>query len=111
MTDLLVREHPEYVVATIPFPILREEYDQCIKQLAALEIGDAVRRNCQVLKVSNPWLALKRLEDSEVNLDELDYLAKRLDGFDTMETAQYQAMTEKLNLRGMTELANLTFCY
>ena len=27
-----------------------------------------------------------------------------------METAQYQAMTEKLNLRGMTGLTNLTFC-
>ena len=64
MTGLLVRDHPEYVVATIPFPILRGEYDQCIKQLAALEIGDAVRRNCQVLEDSNPWLALKRLGGS-----------------------------------------------
>lgn len=38
------REHPEYGAATIPFPILREEYDHCIKLLAALEIGDAVQR-------------------------------------------------------------------
>ena len=104
------RDHPEYGAATIPFPIPREEYDQCIKQLAVLEIGDAVRRDCQVLEVSGPWPALKRLEDSEVNLDELDYLAKRLDSFDTMEIAQYQAMAEKLNLRGMTDLINLTFC-
>ena len=104
------RDHPEYGAATIPFPIPREEYDHCIKLLAALEIGNAVRRDCQVLEVSGPWLALKRLEDSEVNLDELDYLAKRLDSFDTMEAAQYQAMTEKLNLRGMTNLINLTFC-
>ena len=104
------RDHPEYGVATIPFPIPREEYDHCIKLLAALEIGDAVQRDCQVLEVSGPWPALKRLEDSEVNLDELDYLAKRLDSFDTMEIAQYQAMTEKLNLRGMTDLINLTFC-
>ena len=104
------RDHPEYGVATIPFPIPMEEYDHCIKLLAALEIGDAVRRDCQVLEVSGPWPALKRLEDSEVNLDELDYLAKRLDSFDTMEIAQFQAMTEKLNLRGMTDLINLTFC-
>ena len=88
------RDHPEYGVATIPFPIPREEYDHCIKLLAAMEIGDAVRRDCQVLEVSGPWPALKRLEDSAVNLDELDYLAKRLDSFDTMEVAQYQAMTE-----------------
>lgn len=104
------RDHPEYGVATLPFPIPREEYDHCIKQLAVLEIGDAVRRDCQVLEVSGPWPTLKRLEDSEVNLDELDYLAKWLDSFDTMEIAQYQAMTEKLNLRSMTELINLTFC-
>lgn len=104
------RDHPEYGAATIPFPIPREEYDHCIKQLAALEIGDAVRRDCQVLEVSGPWPALKRLENSKVNLDELDYLAKRLDSFDTTEVAQYQAMTEKLNLRGMTDLINLTFC-
>ena len=44
------RDHPEYGAATIPFPIPREEYDHCIKQLAALEIGDAVRRDCQVLR-------------------------------------------------------------
>ena len=103
-------DHPEYGVATIPFPITREEYDHCIKLLAAMEIGDAVQRDCQVLEVSGPWPALKRLENSDVNLDELDYLAKRLDSFDTMEVAQYQAMTEKLNLRGMTDLINLTFC-
>ncbi len=58
------RSHPEYGAAIIPFPIPSEEYDQCIKQLAALEIGDAVRRNCQVLEVSNPWLVLKRLGGS-----------------------------------------------
>ncbi len=103
-------DHPEYGVATIPFPILREEYDHCIKLLAAMEIGDAVQRDCQVLEVSGPWPVLKRLEDSEINLDELDYLAKRLDSFDTMEIAQYQAMAEKLNLRSMTDLINLTFC-
>lgn len=104
------RDHPEYGAATIPFPIPREEYDHCIKLLAALEIGNAARRDCQVLEVSGPWPALKRLEDSEVNLDELDYLAKLLDSFDTTEVAQYQAMAEKLNLRGMTDLINLTFC-
>ncbi|MGN1025259.1 MAG: hypothetical protein ACI4P4_02520, partial [Faecousia sp.] len=86
------RSHPEYGVATIPFPIPREEYDHCIKLLAALEIGDAVRRDCQVLEVSGPWPVLKRLEDSEVNLDELDYLIKRLDSFCAGEDAQFQAM-------------------
>ena len=103
------RSYPEYGVATIPFPIPREEYDHCIKLLAALEIGDAVRRDCQVLEVSGPWLALKRLEDSEVNLDELDYLAKRLDSFCAGEDAQFQAMAEKLDLTDIRDFINLTF--
>ena len=31
------------------------------------------------------------MEGTEVNIDELDYLAKRLDGFDTVEITQFQA--------------------
>ena len=104
------RDHPEYGAATIPFPIPREEYDHCIKQLAVLEIGDAVRWDCQVLEVSGPWPALKRLEDSEVNLDELDYLAKRLDSFCAGEVAQFQAMAERLDLTDIRDFINLTFC-
>lgn len=50
------------------------------------------------------------MEGNPVNLDELDYLAKRLDSFDVGEAAQFQAMAEKLNLNGMTDLINLTFC-
>ena len=34
--------HPEYGVATIPFPIPRDQYTYCMELLAALEIGDAV---------------------------------------------------------------------
>lgn len=45
-----------------------------------------------------------------VRQPEPDYLAKRLDSSDTMGIAQYQAMTVKLNLRGMTDLISLTFC-
>ena len=104
------RDHPEYGVGTIPFPIPREEYDHCIKLLEALEIGDAVRRDCQVLEVSGTWPVLKRLEDSEVNLDELDYLTKRLDSFCAGENAHFQAMAEKLDLTDIRDFINLTFC-
>ena len=43
-------------------------------------------------------------------MDELDCLAKRLDSFDTGETAQFQSMAEKLDLHSITDLINLTFC-
>ena len=56
------------------------------------------------------WPVLKRLEDTHANVDELDYLAKWLASFDVGEAAQFQAMAEKLELRSMTDLINLTFC-
>ena len=40
------RDHPEYGVATIPFPIPRDQYAYCIELLEALEIGDAVKADC-----------------------------------------------------------------
>ena len=102
--------HPEYGVATIPFPIPRSEYANCVALLEALEIGDARDRDCQVQEICGPWPALKRLEEQLVNLDDLDYLAKRLDSFSSGELAQFQALAEKWDLRDMTDLINLSFC-
>lgn len=112
MTQVIIGNaaHPEYGVATIPFPIPREEYANCVALLEALEIGDASDRDCQVQEVRGPWPALKRLENQLVNLDELDYLAKRLDSFSSGELAQFQALAEKWDLRDMTDLINLSFC-
>lgn len=102
--------HPEYGVVTIPFPIPREQFDHCIELVEALEIGNAFDRDCHVDEIRSAWPVLNRLEGRTVNLDELDYLAKRLDSFDVGEAAQFQAMAEKLNLIDMKDLINLTFC-
>ena len=40
--------HPEYGVATIPFPIPRDQHAHCMELLEALEIGDAVKADCKV---------------------------------------------------------------
>ena len=101
--------HPEYGVVTIPFPIPEEEYGHCLELLEALEIGNAVNRDCKVQEVQDGPPILKRLEGSRVNLDELDYLAKRLDSSDINEAAKFQAMTVKWGLFEMTDLINLTF--
>ena len=103
-------EHPEYGQATIPIPIPREQYDRCMELLAGLGIGAPVARDCRLDDLWNGWPVLDRLQGREVNLDELDYLIKRLDSFDEMEIAQYQAMAQKLELADMTDLINLTFC-
>ena len=102
--------HPEYGVATIPFPIPREQFDHCIELVEAMEIGNASARDCHVDEIRSAWPVLNRLEGKAVNLDELDYLAKRLDSFDVGEAAQFQAMAEKLDLTDMKDLINLTFC-
>lgn len=103
--------HPEYGVVTIPLPIPKEQYDGCTELLEALEMGNATRHDCHVDELHCPWPVLNRLEGTQVNLDELDYLAKRLDGFDDDEVAQFQAMAEKLGLTSLKDLINLSFCY
>ena len=102
--------HPEYGVATIPFPIPRDQYAHCMELLEALEIGDAVKADCKVEKIDSFYTVLKRTEMLTVNVEELNYLAKRLDSFDTGEAAQFQAMAHKLELFQLKDLINLTFC-
>ena len=102
--------HPEYGVATIPFPIPREQYDHCVALLEALEIGDVSASDCYVDELQSKWPVLDRLLHTRINLDELDYLAKRLDSFDHGEFLQFHAMADKLELTSMKDLINLTFC-
>ena len=102
--------HPEYGVTTIPFPIPHDQYARCMELLEALEIGDAVKADCKVEKIDSFYTVLKRTEMLTVNVEELNYLAKRLDSFDTGEAAQFQAMAHKLELFELKDLINLTFC-
>ena len=102
--------HPEYGVATIPFPIPHDQYAHCMELLEALEIGDAVKADCQVQEINSFYSVLKRTEKLTVNVEELNYLAKRLDSFDIGEAAQFQAMVHKLELSELRDLINLTFC-
>ena len=99
-------DHPEYGVVTIPLPVPRNQYDHCVALLEALEIGDASESD----SLDSAWPVLNQLVCTKVNLDELDYLAKRLDSFDVGESSQFQVMAEKLNLTSMKALINLTFC-
>lgn len=102
-------DHPEFGVVTIPLPIPREQYDHCVAMLEALEIGDASAADCRLDDLWDAWPVLNCLQGTKVNLDELDYLVKRLDGFDAREISQFQAMAEKLNLTSMKDLINLSF--
>ena len=102
--------HPEYGVATIPFPISHDQYAYCMELLEALEIGDAVKADCKVEEIDSFYTVLKRMEMLTVNVEELNYLAKRLESFDDGEAAQFQAMAHKLELFKLKDFINLTFC-
>lgn len=102
--------HPEYGEVTIPFPIPEEEYDHTMELLDGLGIGDALAQDCHVMELDSLYPTLKRLEGAAVNVDELDYLAKRLDSFCKGENDQFMAMAHKLDLSDIKDFINLTFC-
>lgn len=78
--------------------------------LEPLEIGDALKQDCRIEEIRSDLSALKRLERTNANLDEIDYLAKRLDSFDEYEKALFQGMASRLDLHGIDEFINLSFC-
>ena len=102
--------HLEYGVVTIPFPIPPDQYDSTIGMLESLDIGNPLARDCAVEELQGPCPILKRLEGTRVNVDELDYLIKRLDSFTDSELAQFQGMAAAKGFAEMTDLINLTFC-
>ena len=101
---------PESGVVTVPFPIPRQEYEQILELLKGLEIGESVGQDCQVETIDSYYSILKRMEGTSVNLDELDYLAKRLDSFDGGEALQFQAAAAEKGISSIQDFINLTFC-
>ena len=99
-----------YGQLTVPLPIPDEEYDQVIEKLEALKIGDFQARDCHVDELRGCPPVLKRLEGTAINIDELDYLAKRLDSFIPKELAAFQGMVEKLGYTEVSDMINLSFC-
>ena len=95
---------------TIPFPIPVMEYECTLECLAAMELGARLKRDCRVDELESGFPILKRLEKVGANLDELDYLARRLVSFDDYEAAQFQTMAVRLGTFDMTDFINLTFC-
>lgn len=109
-TILTSPTHPEYGSVTVSFPIPEEDYDHSISLLEGLGIGDILAQDCRVVELESPYPVLDRLKGAAVNVDELDYLAKRLDSFCEGEGSQFLAMAHKLDLSDIKDLINLTFC-
>ena len=104
------KTHPEFGQATVPFPIPDSEYDHTIGLLEDMGIGSSTAQDCRVDELISSYPILNRLITQSVNLDELDYLAKRLDSFCQGENEKFQAMACKLGLSDIKDFINLTFC-
>ena len=102
--------HEEYGQFTVDFPISREAYADTLERLNALEMGDVLAQDCRIAELDSHYTILKRLEGAAANVDELDYLAKRLDSFCTGEDAQLQAMACRLGVSDIRDFISLTFC-
>lgn len=83
-------KHPEYGQFTVPLPIPHNQYDGIMEALNAMDMGDPLARDCQMDEILGEYPILKRLEGKPVNIDELDYLAKRLDSFCYMDLLQLE---------------------
>ncbi len=103
-------QHPECGQITIPFPIPVDQYDKTIEMLRAMGLGEPVDLDCKVDVIDSHYSALGTLEGTLVNIDQLDYLAKRLDGFCSGEDSQFQAMAHKMKMTDIEDFINLTYC-
>lgn len=101
---------PGYGQVTVPFPILDSEYDHTIALLEDMDIGSPTAQDCRVDGLDGSYPILDQLVTQTVNVDELDYLAKRLDSFCQGEIEKFQAMASKLCLSDIKDFINLTFC-
>jgi hypothetical protein len=97
---------PDLPPVIVSFPIEENPYEK----LSSIGIGSATERDCYVAEIDGDVPILKRLEKVTLNVDELDYLAKRLENFDKGELAQFQGVAVSRGYFDMTDFINLTFC-
>ncbi len=109
-TRIANQQHPNLGEVIVEFPIPKDEYDDTVQQLQDIGIGAPLLNDCWVTEMTGGPRLLRTLDLSAVNVDELDYLAKRLDSFTDDEMAQFQAVAFKKEFQDMKDLINLTFC-
>lgn len=108
--------HPEYGVATIPFPIPRNQYTHCMELLEALEIDRALLRG----GITDPADVLLRLEDSQLpnevdvlldmeyeTLSDLNELAEATDGLSKADMEKLGAVVMLAEPKSAAQIKNL----
>ena len=105
------RSQPELGSLTISFPIPEERYENVIFALKNLQIGDAGKQDCCIDSIRAPDCpVLCRMTGTLANVDELDWLGRKLESFDRYELLQFSAAAERFALCSADELIDLSFC-
>ena len=103
------KQHPDWGCATIPLPIPDEEYARCMEMLEQLEIGGVTARDCHIDRLDRSLAVLDVLEGQEVNIDELDFLARSIDRYWGNEQDKFEGMAYKLGIKDIQGFINLSF--
>ena len=91
----------------VAFPI--KDYNETYRKLAVAGMTSATERESRILSIDSGYGALEGLRGTEVNIDELDYLAKRLDSFSEPEARQFDGVASAKGIADIEGLINLTF--
>ena len=91
----------------VQFPISENELYAKLAEIHAIE-GKEAPQSAFVTEVYWPE-EFAMLKDRLANLDELNYLGKRMESFDTLEYDQFLIGISKLDSKEVKDLINLTF--
>ena len=105
------RSQPKLGALAVTFPIPEERYENVILALQNLQIGDVRKQDCCIESIRAPDCpALCRMSGTLANVDELDWLGRKLESFDQYELLQVSAAAERFGLCSADELVDLSFC-
>lgn len=99
-------EYPYSHLISLTFPM---DEEAMMTKLNEIGISDSNIASCHVVKISGRVPVLCVLENQRIDADEMNYLARRLDSFDSYELAKFQGAIVRDNIRTMKDLINLTF--
>lgn len=89
----------------LSFPISERELET---KLSIIDADTFIQPILEVEKVIEPK-CMRRLEGQRINLDEINYLAKRIDSFTFREENKYYAIVEQEMMSNPKDMINLTF--
>jgi hypothetical protein len=102
-------ERGETNAVRVDFPI--RDYEKTYDVLRTMGIGSATLRDCRVSSLESEYPVLNALSGADVNVDELDFLAKRLDSFSDREEVQFNGAAYVSKVKSIEDFINLTFCF